>query len=92
MARDPRDERDAARPPQGRRGEVRQADPTDAAQDPANAATQAQIRRDHDEMQAQAARVRASVPPEIRDRTVGEIVDDAERRADADRRDAHRGR
>ena len=78
--------RDDRRPTTGRVGEVRRPDPAAAAQDPENAATQEQIRRDHDEMQAQAARVRASVPPEIRDKTVGEIVDEAERRADADRR------
>jgi hypothetical protein len=71
--------------PRGPVGEVRRPDPAAAAQDPENAATQEQIRRDHDEMQAQAARVRASVPPEIRDHTVGEIVDAAERRADRER-------
>jgi hypothetical protein len=80
--------RDAGESPRGRVGEVRQADPAAAAQDPENAATQERIRRDHDAMQAQAERVRASVPPEIRDRTVGEIVDDAERRAEADRRES----
>ena len=70
-------------PPAGRVGEVRPADPADAAQDPRNAEIQARIRRDHDALQAQAERVRASVPPEIRDRPVGEIVRDAERRAEA---------
>ena len=76
MARDARDEQ------RGRVGELRQPDPDAAAQDPENAATQARIRRDHDAMQAHAERVRQSVPPEVRDRTVGEIVDDAEQRAD----------
>ena len=76
MARDARNEQ------RGREGEVRQPNPDAAAQDPENAATQERIRRDHDAMQAQAERVRASVPPEVRDRTVGEIVQDAERRAD----------
>jgi hypothetical protein len=88
MARDPRTPRDPRDPRDyeaGRRGEVRHADPANAAVDPANAATQEQIRRDHDAMQAQAERVRNSVPPEVRDKTVGEIVDEAERRADADR-------
>jgi hypothetical protein len=69
----------------GREGEVRKPDPEAAAQDPRNAATQERLRRDHDAMQEHAERVRASVPPEIRDRTVGEIVDEAERRADDDR-------
>ena len=79
--RDPRDPRDQP----GLRGEVRRPDPENAAVDPENAARQEQIRRDHDAMQRQAERVRNSVPAEIRDSTVGEIVDRAERRAEADR-------
>ena len=69
--------------PRGREGEGRRPDPSAAAQDPRNAATQDRIRRDHDALQAQAERVRASVPAEIRDKPVGEIVADAERRARA---------
>lgn len=65
---------------------TRSADPQQAAQDPQNAANQEQVRRDHDEMQRQADRVESSVPSDIRDRTVGEIVDEAERRADREGR------
>ena len=64
----------------------RSAKPQDAAVDPQNAANQEQLQRDHDAMQRQADRVEASVPPEVRDRTVGEIVDEAERRADREGR------
>lgn len=72
--------------PLGPTGEVLPPDPDGAAQDPHNAAVQARIRRDHDEMQRQAERVRQSVSPEIRDRTIGEIVAETNRRVDeADR-------
>jgi hypothetical protein len=70
--------------PRGREGEVTRPDPNRAAQDPDNAARQAQIARDHDEMEAQRRRVEATTPPEIRDRTVGEIVRDAEQRSGTD--------
>ena len=69
----------------GQLGEVRRPDPNAAAQDPDNAATQERIARDRDAMQEQARRVEATTPPEARDRTVGEIVRDAEQRADRDR-------
>ena len=65
---------------------TRRADPTDAATDQENARRQEQVQRDHDAMQRSAERVESSVPSEIRDRTVGEIVDDAERRADREGR------
>lgn len=65
---------------------TRRPNPEDAARDPENAAAQEQVHRDHDELQRTADRVQASVPSEIRDRTVGEIVDDAERQADREGR------
>jgi len=64
---------------------IRQPDPDAAAQDPRNAARQEQIRRDHDAIVAQQQRVEASIPEEIKGKTVGEIVDEAEQRADRDR-------
>jgi hypothetical protein len=64
---------------------VRQPDPGAAAQDPRNAARQDQLRRDHDAIVAHQQRVEASVPEEIKGKTVGEIVDEAEERADRDR-------
>ena len=70
----------------GREGEVRHANPANAAQDPENAARQEQVRRDRDALEAQADRVEATTPAEARDRTVGEIVDDAERRSGVDLR------
>lgn len=69
----------------GREGEVRPPAPEAAAQDPRNAATQEQIHRDAEASREQAARANASVPSEVRDRTVHEIVEDSERRADDDR-------
>jgi len=52
------------------------------AQDPDAAARQEQVRRDAAEIRAEARRVEATTPPEVRDKTVGEIVDEANRRAD----------
>ncbi len=69
----------------GIEGEVRRPDPNAAAQDPENARTQERIARDRDAMQEQARRVEATTPPEARDHTVGEIVRNAEQRADRDR-------
>ena len=72
--------------PRGPEGTVRAPQPDAASQDPKNAAIQEQVRRDSDANREQANRTQASVPPEVRDRTVGEIVDDAERRSgDANR-------
>ena len=71
--------------PRGPEGDVRTPRPEDAAQDPQNAATQEQVRRDAEANRQQRERVESSVPPEVRDRTVGEIVRDADRRADQDR-------
>jgi hypothetical protein len=61
---------------------IRRPQPDGVAQDPQNAATQAQVHEDAEAIRAEAARVRATTPGEIRDRTVGEIVNDAARRAD----------
>lgn len=65
---------------------TRRADPQNAATDQENARRQEQVHRDHDELQRTKDRVEASVPSEVRDRTVGEIVEDAERRADREGR------
>lgn len=67
---------------QDRTGSVRQPKPEEAAQDPHNVARQDQVRRDTEANRAEAARVESSTPSDVRDRTVGEIVDDAERNAD----------
>lgn len=64
---------------------IRQPDPDAAAQDPRNAARQDQLRRDHDAIVAQQRRVEASIPDAIKGKTVGEIVDEAEQRADRER-------
>jgi hypothetical protein len=69
----------------GDEGRVRVPDPAGAEQDPANLDRQRQIERDRDALKAQADRVKATVPPEVRDRTVGEITAEANRRAEEDR-------
>lgn len=61
---------------------IRRPNPRGVAQDPEAAATQRQVRADANAIRAEAARVEASTPPEVRDRTVGEIVDEANRRAE----------
>jgi hypothetical protein len=71
--------------PIGQEGDVRVPRPESAAQDPQNAATQEQVKRDAQANREQQERVNASVPPEVRDRPVGEIVRDAEQRAERDR-------
>lgn len=71
--------------PRGPQGDVRPPRPEDAAQDPQNAATQEQVRRDAEANRQQRERVESSVPAEVRDRTVGEIVRDADARADRER-------
>ena len=63
-------------------GDIRRSQPDGVAQDPASAATQRQVHADADAIRAEAARVKATTPPEVRDRTVGEIVEDADRRAE----------
>jgi hypothetical protein len=74
--------RDMAR---GQEGEVREARPENAAQDPQAAARQAEAQRNTDELRESARRVEASTPPEARDRTVQEMTRDAERNADRSR-------
>jgi len=69
----------------GDEGDVRTPDPAAPQQDPRNAAVQEQIRRDTEANRAQAERVQATTPADVRDKSVDEIVRDAERRADADR-------
>jgi hypothetical protein len=71
--------------PLGQEGEVLAPRPEDAAQDPQNAARQEQVKRDAQANREQQERVNASVSPEVRDRPVGEIVRDAEQRAERER-------
>ena len=60
----------------------RRAQPEGTAQDPHAADVQRQVHADAEASREAAARVQASTPAEVRDKTVGEIVDDAERRAE----------
>jgi hypothetical protein len=62
--------------------EIRRPQPDGVAQDPENAAAQRKVHEDANAIRAEAARVQATTPPEVRDRTVGEIAEDAERRAE----------
>lgn len=66
---------------QDRTGRVRPPGPWEAAQDPHNVAQQEHVRRDTDANRAEATRVDASTPSDVRHRTVGEILGDAERNA-----------
>jgi hypothetical protein len=61
--------------------DIRTPRPEDAATDPQNAARQEQIHRDGEAARREAARVRATTPAEVRDHTVGEIVENEERRS-----------
>ena len=79
------DDERSTRDTQGQRGEVRPPEPESARQDPAAAARQEQVHRDHDAMQADARRVEASAPADARNKTIGQIVDDAERKGDETR-------
>ena len=60
---------------------VRRPQPDAAAQDPHNAAVQAQVRADSEANREQASRVQATTPAEISGKTVAEIAEDAEQRA-----------
>lgn len=60
---------------------IRTPHPDAAATDPRDAARQAQIYRDAEAARREAERVRATTPSEVRDHTVGEIVENEERRA-----------
>lgn len=66
---------------QNQAGNVRRPQPEAAAQDPRNAAIQEQVHEDSQVNRIEAERVRASTPPEVSDKTVGEIAEEAERRA-----------
>lgn len=61
--------------------DVRRPQPEAAAQDARNAAIQERIRDDSEANREAAARMRATTPNEISERTVGEIAADAEARA-----------
>ncbi|MEA2488912.1 MAG: hypothetical protein QOH21_704 [Acidobacteriota bacterium] len=63
----------------GRTGEVRHADPDNAAVDPRAAAQQEQVREDHDALEESARRVESSVPSN------GEAATDREAAATQDR-------
>ena len=60
---------------------IRKPQPDAAARDPHNAAIQEQVREDSEANRQQAARVHASTPNEISEKTVAEIAADAEARA-----------
>ena len=64
---------------------MRASNPENARQDPENLERQRQVERDRDALQAQAERVEATAPAEARDRTIGEMTDEAERKAERDR-------
>ena len=64
-----------------RERDIRSPQPNAAAEDPGDAARQEQVRRDAAAVRAEARRVEASMPPDLRDKTVGEIVEEANRRA-----------
>jgi hypothetical protein len=66
---------------QDQSGNVRQPQPGAAAQDERDASAQQQVHADSDASRAEADRVRASTPPDIRNKTVGQIVEEAARRA-----------
>jgi hypothetical protein len=66
----------------GRIGEVRRANPNDAATDPVDAAKQEQVRADHDALQASADRVDASLAAGVRDTPIQHT--DASSRASED--------
>jgi hypothetical protein len=60
---------------------VRRPEPDAAAQDPHDAAVQRQIHADTEVNRQQAARLKATQPPEIDEKTVKQIADEAEQRA-----------
>ena len=67
-------------------GKVRASSPDDARQDPENLERQRQVERDRDALEAQADRVEATAPPEVHDKTIGEMTEEAERKAEEDKR------
>ena len=64
---------------------MRASNPENARRDPENLERQRQVERDRDALAAQAERVEATAPPETREKTIGEMTDEAERRAERDR-------
>jgi hypothetical protein len=70
--RDQGDQRDEA---------VRQPQPDAAARDPRNAQIQGQVHADSEANRQEAARVRATTPTEVSEKTVAEIAAEAEARA-----------
>ena len=79
---DQNETRDFGRGSEGRQGDVREPRPENAAQDPQDAARQAQVERDTEAMRESARRVEASTPENVRDRTVQDMTRDIERDAD----------
>ena len=73
------DQSDTVRRPQSDAPAVQ--DPHDVAQDPNDAAVQRQIHADTEVNRQQAERLKATQPPEIDDKTVKHIAEDAEQRA-----------
>jgi hypothetical protein len=60
---------------------IRHPKPESAARDPRAAAIQDQVHADSEANRQEAARVRATTPNEVSERTVAEIAADAEARA-----------
>jgi hypothetical protein len=60
---------------------VRRPQPDAAAQDPHDAAMQRQIHADTEVNRQQAERLKATQPPDVDEKTVKEIAEDAEQRA-----------
>jgi hypothetical protein len=60
---------------------VRQPQPEAAARDPRNAQIQEQVHADSEANRQEAARVRATTPNEVSEKTVAEIAAEAEARA-----------
>jgi hypothetical protein len=60
---------------------IRQPQPEAAARDPRNAQIQEQVHADSEVNRREAARVRATTPTELSEKTVAEIAADAEARA-----------
>jgi hypothetical protein len=60
---------------------IRQPQPEAAARDPRNAQIQEQVHADSEVNRQEAARVRATTPTEVSEKTVAEIAAEAEARA-----------
>ena len=65
---------------------MRASNPESARRDPENLERQRQVERDRDALEAQANRVEATAPPEVKEQTIGEMTEEAEREAERDRR------